>query len=104
MTRTSTSKRSSTGNPGYMCSWWAKTTPSTDTYMVEKRQSTGHKRTYVRLPGHTALRFGALALIAAVIAFVAFRGSTSNAKDTSDTDPRVFAGKFLSTGFGVLIG
>jgi hypothetical protein len=78
--------------------------PSTDTYTVENRQSTGRKRTYVRLAGHPALRFGALALVAVVIAFVALRGSTSNAKDTSDTDPRVFAGKFLSTGFGVLVG
>ena len=63
---------------------------------MESRRSTGRKRTYVRLPGHPALRFGALALVAAVIAFVALRGGASNAKDTSDRDPRVFAGKFLS--------
>ena len=78
--------------------------PSTDTYTVENRQSTGRKRTYVRLLSHPAARFAALALVAVVIAFVAFHGSTTNAKDRSDTDPRVFAGKFLSTGFGVLVG
>jgi hypothetical protein len=62
------------------------------------------KRLRPRLPGHPALRFGALALVALVVAFAVVRSSPANSSQQSDLDPRVFAGKFLSTGFGVLIG
>lgn len=35
---------------------------------------------------------------------MAFRGSSSDARDRNDTDPRVFAGRFVATGFSVLLG
>jgi len=41
--------------------------------------------------------------VAVVIAFVVLKASSSKSTP-DDTDPRVFAGKFVSTGFGVLIG
>jgi hypothetical protein len=42
--------------------------------------------------------------LAILVTFVVARGSTTGSSPQQDIDPRVFAGKFISTGFGVLIG
>lgn len=46
----------------------------------------------------------AVAVLAILATFVVARGSSTGSSPRQDIDPRVFTGKFISTGFGVLVG
>ena len=70
---------------------------------MKKQPSTRRDRAPRNLTGNPALRIAVL-FFAILVAFVALRGSSSGSDDRSMTDPRVFTGKFLSAGFGGLMG
>jgi hypothetical protein len=59
-----------------------------------------------RVPGHPAVRFGLVAVAVTLVASLLFLRDGTGEKNhvAADTDPRIFAGKFLMTGFNTLRG